>query len=115
MLRSLVRTEPECYPAWPSIEEGLEAKRELERCQKYYEDQLLPMALGTSESKVGDTYSVGTWTIDWEPHVPLWHLGGFNDNEHHLREETSPIAACKLAGFDAPLTCRVVRIRITLL
>lgn len=52
MLRSLVRTENEKYPAWPSIEEGLEAKRELERCRDYYEHQLLPMSLGTSESKV---------------------------------------------------------------
>lgn len=54
MLRSLVRTEQECYPAWPSIEEGLEAKRELERCREYYEHQLLPMALGHTESKVRD-------------------------------------------------------------
>lgn len=51
MLRSLVRTEQEHYPAWPSIEEGLEAKRELERCRKYYEQQLLPMSKGR-ESKV---------------------------------------------------------------
>ncbi|CAM9358609.1 unnamed protein product [Hapterophycus canaliculatus] len=55
MLRSLVRTEQEYYPAWPSIEEGLEAKRELERCQKYYEEQLLPMSLGGSvDSKVNN-------------------------------------------------------------
>lgn len=33
MMRSLVRTEPESYPAWPSVEKGLEAKRELERCR----------------------------------------------------------------------------------
>eukprot|EP00752_Nemacystus_decipiens_P003287 g3042.t1 len=51
MLRSLVRTEKESYPAWPSVEEGLEAKRELERCRKYYEHQLLPMSLGTTDSK----------------------------------------------------------------
>lgn len=54
MLRSLVRTEKESYPAWPSIEEGLEAKRELERCREYYEHQLLPMSLGTGETKVRD-------------------------------------------------------------
>eukprot|EP00903_Cladosiphon_okamuranus_P015037 g13912.t1 len=53
MLRSLVRTdkERESYPAWPSIEEGLEAKRELERCREYYEHQLLPMNLGTTTKK----------------------------------------------------------------
>lgn len=64
MLRSLVRKEPECYPAWPSIEEGLEAKRELERCQEYYDHQLLPMVLGTSESKVGVGGTLGAWAID---------------------------------------------------
>ncbi|CAM9980429.1 unnamed protein product [Ectocarpus sp. 12 AP-2014] len=51
MLRSLVRTEQERYPAWPSIEKGLEAKRELERCRDYYEQQLLPMPLTTREDK----------------------------------------------------------------
>ncbi|CAM9610765.1 unnamed protein product [Ectocarpus fasciculatus] len=51
MLRSLVRTEQERYPAWPSIEKGLEAKRELERCREYYEQQLLPMSLTTRENK----------------------------------------------------------------
>lgn len=55
MLRSLVQTEQERYPAWPSIEEGLEAKRELERCQDYYEHQLLPMNLTSAESKVRDS------------------------------------------------------------
>lgn len=33
MMRSLVRTEPESHPAWPSVEKGFEAKRELERCR----------------------------------------------------------------------------------
>lgn len=61
MLRSLVRTgkEKESYPAWPSIEEGLEAKRELERCREYYEHQLLPTSLETTaaeESKVRDKF-----------------------------------------------------------
>lgn len=54
MLRSLVRTEQEHYPAWPSIEKGLEAKCELERCQKYFEEQLLPMSLGSGERKVSE-------------------------------------------------------------
>lgn len=57
MLRSLVHKEPERYPAWPSVEEGLEAKRELERCQEYYEFELLPMSLASGESKVQ------TWNI----------------------------------------------------
>lgn len=52
MLRSLARTEPESYPAWPSIDEGVEAKRELERSRLYYEQQLLPMAWQGSSSKV---------------------------------------------------------------
>ncbi|CAN0140230.1 unnamed protein product [Ectocarpus sp. 4 AP-2014] len=51
MLRSLVRTEQERYPAWPSIEKGLEAKRELECCREYYEQQLLPMSLTTRDNK----------------------------------------------------------------
>lgn len=36
MLRSLVRQEPQQYPAWPSIEKSLEANRELERSSLYY-------------------------------------------------------------------------------
>ncbi|CAM9599291.1 unnamed protein product [Laminaria digitata] len=52
MLRSLVNAEPERYPAWPSVEEGLEAKRELGRCQEYYERELLPMSFTRGESKV---------------------------------------------------------------
>lgn len=52
MLRSLARTEPENYPAWPSIDEGVEAKRELERSRVYYEQELLPMAWRGSGSKV---------------------------------------------------------------
>ena len=52
MLRSLVRTEPERCPAWPSVEEGLEAKRELARCQEYYEHKLLPMSWTSGEAKV---------------------------------------------------------------
>lgn len=67
MLRSLVRTEPECYPAWPSIEEGLEAKRELKRCQEYYEHQLLPMSLGTSDIKVGDA---ALWDLNNRLSIP---------------------------------------------
>lgn len=42
LLRSLAREEPERYPAWPSIEQGLEAKRELERSCAYYESLQLP-------------------------------------------------------------------------
>ncbi|CAN0109882.1 unnamed protein product [Scytosiphon promiscuus] len=54
MLRSLVGTEQEHYPAWPSIEEGIEAKRELERCRQYYEQHLLPMS-SDGESKTATT------------------------------------------------------------
>lgn len=56
MLRSLARKEQEFYPAWPSIERGLEVKRELGRCQEYYEHQLLPMSWAeVSEVKVSKT------------------------------------------------------------
>ncbi len=58
LLRSLVRTEQERYPAWPSIEEGLEAKRELARCGEYYEHELLPLTSGAVQKKVRRTIDV---------------------------------------------------------
>lgn len=52
MLRSLAGQGAERYPAWPSIEEGVEAKRELERLRVYY--QSLPLS-STAKSKVSFT------------------------------------------------------------
>lgn len=37
-----MREEPERYPAWPSIEKSLEAKRELERSSLYYRSLPVP-------------------------------------------------------------------------
>lgn len=62
MMRSLVRTEPESHPAWPSVEKGLEAKRELERCRVNFENssqvlQMLDGMLERNRDKVREGFS----------------------------------------------------------
>lgn len=52
MLRSLANEEPERFPAWPSIEDGLEAKRQLERCRIYFECDLMPQSFVMRKAQV---------------------------------------------------------------